>query len=76
MKLRLGNVLIETDHIEQAEIQVSEYYEWVAIKFVSGEKLQIACKGNTNSTATWNTSAESLIQAIEGSDRYLLKESK
>ena len=64
MKLRLGKVLIETDHIEQAEIQVYENHEWVIIKFVSGEKLQVSCKGNTDSTATWNTSAEELLHTI------------
>ena len=74
MKLRLGKVLIETDHIEQTEIHVYEGREWITIKFVSGEKLQVSCKGDKRTPATWDMSAELLLQKIEGYDHLELRE--
>ena len=76
MKLRLGKVLIETDHIEQVIDNTYENIENVLIIFVSQEKLHVACKGSPISLATWNGTAESLIQAIEGHDRLVIRESK
>ena len=65
MKLRIGDFLIETDHIEMIE-WLSEYN--VKIFFVSGRTLDVVCGIQTTSSAFWNQTAEEFIQTIHNTD--------
>ena len=65
MKLRIGDVLIETDYIEVVE--------WVAphtvkIFFVSGKVLDVHCDIKSNAPAVWNQDADGLIQTLQNTD--------
>lgn len=65
MKLLLGNVLIETDHIEIVE-RVSTYT--VKVYFVSGNELEVHCGIKSSSRATWDQDADGFIQSIQNTD--------
>lgn len=65
MKLRLGDVLIETDHIEMAD-KVSPHT--VKLVFISGTKLEVHCGVKSKAPATWNQDAEGLIQTLENTN--------
>ena len=65
MKLLLGKVLIETDHIETVE-KVSEHT--VKIIFVSGNVLDVHCSVKSTTSAVWNQTADGLIQTIQNTD--------
>lgn len=65
MKLRIGDFLIETDHIEMIE-WLSEYN--VKIFFVSGRTLDVVCGIRTTSPAFWDQPAEEFIQTIHNID--------
>ena len=70
MKLRLGNVLIETDHIEAVERVASHT---VKLFFVSGKMLEVHCGIKSEAPATWNQDAEGFIQTLQNTDavKYL-----
>ena len=66
MKLRLGDVLIETNHIEMAD-KVAPHT--VKLTFTSGTTLDVHCGVKSNAAATWNQDAEGLLQTLENTDR-------
>jgi len=66
MKLRLGDVLIETDYIEMAD-KVAPHT--VKLVFISGKTLDVHCGVKSNTPATWNQDAEGLLQTLENTDR-------
>ncbi|MDE0427023.1 MAG: hypothetical protein OXN25_19395 [Candidatus Poribacteria bacterium] len=65
MKLRLGNVLIETDYIEIIE-RVAPHT--VKIFFVSGITLDVHCGIKSDASATWNQDADGFIETIHNTD--------
>ena len=65
MKLRLGDVLIETDYIEIAE-QVTPHT--VKLFFVSGQVLEVHCGVNSEASAVWNQYADGFIQTLHNTD--------
>ena len=65
MKLRVGEYLIETDHIEIVE-WISQYN--VKIYFVSGETLDVVCGIKTTAPANWDQDADAFIQMIQNTD--------
>ena len=65
MKLLLGNVLIEINHIETVE-RVSAHT--VKIGFVSGYVLDVHCGIKSTARATWEQDADGLIQTIQHTD--------
>ncbi|MDE0467637.1 MAG: hypothetical protein OYL97_11310 [Candidatus Poribacteria bacterium] len=65
MKLRLGNVLIETDYIEVVE-RVSPHT--VKVFFVSGKVLDVHCGIKSNAAAFWDQDANGFIQTIHNTD--------
>ena len=65
MKLRLGDVLIETDHIEIAE-RVA--YHTVKLFFVSGQVLEVHCGVNSDALAVWDQDADGFIQTLHNTD--------
>lgn len=70
MKLLLGKLLIETDHIETVE-RVGAHT--VKIGFVSGYTLGVHCGINTTTPAVWNQDADGFIQTIQNTDYPKLK---
>lgn len=66
MKLQLGKVLVETNHIEMAE-RVAPHT--VKLVFVSGNTLEVHCGISSNATATWNQDADGFIQTLQNTDR-------
>ena len=72
MKLRLGDTLIETDHIEQAVINSENT---VAITFISGKSITVVCGGrSTPSRAWWDMGPEALLNHLEQQDYLMLRE--
>ena len=69
MKLRLGDVLIETDHIEIAE-RVSSYT--VKLSFVSGKALEVHCGIKPTGPAIWDQDADGFIQTLQNTDAMKL----
>lgn len=67
MKLLLGKVLIETDHIEGIE-RLSAHS--VKIHFVSGYQLDVTCGIQTTARATSEQDADGFIQTILNTDQY------
>ena len=65
MKLRMGDVLIETDHIEIVE-RVAPHT--VKLFFVSGKVLDVHCGVKSDAPAVWNQDAEGLIQTLQNTD--------
>jgi len=65
MKLRLGDVLIETNYIEMAD-KVAPHT--VKLVFISGKTLDVHCGVKSNAAATWNQDAEGLLQTLENTD--------
>ena len=65
MKLRLGNMLIETDHIECVE-RVAPHT--VKVFFVSGKTLDVHCGIKSNAAATWTQDADGFIQTLQNTD--------
>ena len=65
MKMRLGNVLIETNHIERVE-RVSTYT--VKVFFVSGNVLEVHCGIKSSARAIWDQDADGFIQTIHNTD--------
>ncbi len=65
MKLRLGDVLIETDYIEMAD-RVAPHT--VKLVFISGTTLDVHCGITSEATATWNQDADGLLQTLENTD--------
>lgn len=65
MKLRMGDVLIETDYIEVVE-RVAPHT--VKIFFVSGKVLDVHCDIKSNATAVWDQDADGLIQTLQNTD--------
>ena len=72
MKMRLGNVLIETNHIERVE-RVSTYT--VKVFFVSGNVLEVHCGIKSDARATWELDADTLMQTLQNTDAVKLAES-
>ena len=68
MKLLLGNVLIETDHIEIVE-KIAPHT--VKIVFVSGNTLEVHCGIKSSSPAVWDQEADRFIQTIQNVDGVL-----
>lgn len=66
MKLRLGDVLIETNYIEMAD-KVAPHT--VKLFFLSGKTLDVHCGVKSEAPATWNQDAEGLLRALENTDR-------
>ena len=66
MKLRLGKVLIETDHIEMVE-RVAPHT--VKVFFVSGNTLDVHCGIKSDATAYWDQDANGFIHTIHNTDR-------
>ena len=73
MKLLLGKVLIETDHIETVE-KVSTHT--VKIVFLSGYVLDVHCGIKSDARATWVQDADGLIQTMQNTDYPKLKQEK
>ena len=69
MKLRLGNTLIETDHIEFIE-RVAPHT--VKLFFVSGTVINVHCGVKSDAAATWNQDADGFIQTIQNTDAIKL----
>lgn len=65
MKLRMGDVLIETDHIEIVE-RVAPHT--VKLFFVSGKVLDVHCGVKSDASAVWNQDADGLIQTLQNTD--------
>ena len=65
MRLRIGNVLIETNHIECVE-RVAPHT--VKLFFVSGKVLEVHCGIKSEAAATWNQDADGFIQTIHNTD--------
>jgi len=65
VKLRLGDVLIETDHIEFVE-RIAPHT--VKLFFISGKMLEVHCGVKSDASATWNQDADGLIQTIHNTD--------
>lgn len=65
MKLRMGDVLIETDHIEIVE-RVAPYT--VKLFFVSGNVLEVHCGVKSDAAAVWEQDADGLIQTLQNTD--------
>ena len=65
MKLLLGKLLIETDHIEIVE-KVAPHS--VQIVFVSGNTLEVHCGIKTTGPAVWDQDADGFIQTIQNTD--------
>ena len=70
MKLLLGKLLIETDHIETIE-RVAPHT--VKIGFVSGYILEVHCGIKTTAPAVWNQDADGFIQTLQNTDDPRLK---
>lgn len=66
MKLRLGDVLIETNYIEIAD-KVAPHT--VKLFFLSESTLDVHCGVKSEAPATWNQDAEGLLQTLENTDR-------
>ena len=73
MKLRLGEVLIETDYIEAVE-RMSEHT--VKIFFVSGHTMEVLCDIKGASKATWGQDANAFIQTVHNTDALKHTEKK
>lgn len=72
MKLLVGKVLIETDHIEIVE-KVAPHT--VKLVFVSGNVLEVHCGIKSSSAAVWDQAADGFIQTLQNIDyRKLQKE--
>lgn len=69
MKLLLGKVLIETDHIEAVE-KVAPHT--VKVYFVSGNTIDVVCGMKTTQPATWDMDADGFIQTIQNTDAVRL----
>ena len=65
MKLRLGDVLIETDYIEIVE-RVAHHT--VKLFFISGKVLEVHCGVKSNAPAVWNQDADGFIQTLQNTD--------
>ena len=65
MKLRMGDVLIETDYIEVVE-RVAPHT--VKVFFVSGKVLDVHCDIKSDAAAVWNQDADGLIQTLQNTD--------
>ena len=65
MKLRVGNVLIETDYIEMVE-RVAPHT--VKVFFTSGTVLDVHCGIKSDATAFWDQDANGFIQTIHNTD--------
>lgn len=65
MKLRLGDVLIETDHIEFVE-RIAHHT--IKIFFVSGKMLEVHCGVKSDAPATWHQDADAFIQTVQNTD--------
>ncbi len=70
MKLLLGKVLIETDHIETVE-KLSPHT--VKVFFVSGRTLEVVCGIRSTTPAVWDQAADGFIQTIQNTDYPKLK---
>ena len=69
MKLRLGNTLIETDHIEFIE-RVAPHT--VKLCFISGVVINVHCGVKSDAAATWHQDADGFIQTIQNTDAIKL----
>ena len=67
MKLLLGKVLIETDHIESAEMIAPHT---VKLHFVSGHVLDVVCGVQTTGRATWDQDASGFITTLLNTDKH------
>lgn len=67
MKLLLGKVLIETDHIESAEIVAPHT---VKLYFISGAELDVHCGIESTALATWEQEAAGFIQTLLNTETY------
>ena len=67
MKLLLGKVLIETDHIESAETVAPHT---VKLHFTSGYELDVHCGIKTTALATSEQDAAGFIQTLLNTDKY------
>lgn len=65
MKLRLGDILIEVDHIEFAE-RVAPHT--VKLTFVSGTTLAVHCGVKSDVAATWNQDTDGFLQTLENTN--------
>ena len=65
MKLLLGKLLIETDHIEIVE-KVAPHT--VKVGFVSGCILEVHCGIKTTAPAVWDQDADGFIKTIQNTD--------
>ena len=65
MKLLLGKVLIETDHIESIE---RTSVHTVNIQMVSGQVIEVVCGVKTDAPAVWDQMADGFIQTIQNTD--------
>lgn len=73
MKLRLGETLIETDHIEMVK-KVSPHS--VKVFFISGNEIEVLCGIEGDSLSTWEQDANGFIQTIHNTDVLKLPERK
>ena len=65
MKLLVGKVLMETDHIEVVE-QLSPHT--VRVYFVSGQTCEVVCGIKTTGPAFWEQDVEGFMQTIQNTD--------
>lgn len=73
MKLLLGDVLIETDHIEYAE-RMSPHI--VKLQFVSGTEIEVACGIKAQHHATSDQDAKGFLQTLLNAEGYEKKVDK
>ena len=72
MKLLLGKVLIETNHVEQICIVEDDD---VLIHFVSGQELKVICEGfPLGGQGSWQGTPHSLMEQIMAYDNQVLRE--
>ena len=65
MKLLMGKLLIETDHIQTIEKLTAHT---VGIIFVSGHKVEVVCGIKTTNAAVWDQDANGFLQTILNTD--------
>ena len=67
MKLLVGSILIETDHIEIVEKLTPHT---VKLQFVSGHTLEVICGLKSTHRAVWSQDANGFIQTLQNTDDY------
>ena len=71
MKLLVGKVLIETDHIEMVE-KLSNHI--AKIYFVSGNVIEVVCGARGTAFGIWDQDVDDFIETLQHTDTLRLTE--